>query len=121
MPHAPFRAEHVGSFLRPASLLEARAAFAAGTLDAAGLPLVESLVEEASAMGAAAMAMAATGEFASVEDAARSLATRGPVTEPDPAAHAVYTELGELQAEAYECLAPVFEAQHAFARRHPLA
>lgn len=89
--------------------------------DAAGLPLVESLVEEASAMGAAAMAMAATGEFASVEDAARSLATRGQVTEPDPAAHAVYTDLGELQAEAYERLAPVFEAQHTFARRHPLA
>ena len=30
---APFRADHVGSFLRPQALLEARAAFARGDLD----------------------------------------------------------------------------------------
>lgn len=41
MPTPPFRAEHVGSFLRPAALLEARAAFRAGTLDAAGLRAAE--------------------------------------------------------------------------------
>src|ERR1700754_1820087 len=34
---SPFRADHVGSFLRPAYLLHARASFAQGTLDAAGL------------------------------------------------------------------------------------
>jgi 5-methyltetrahydropteroyltriglutamate--homocysteine methyltransferase len=33
----PFRAEHIGSFLRPPALLEARAAHEAGTLSAAGL------------------------------------------------------------------------------------
>ena len=33
----PFRADMVGSLLRPAPLREARAAHAAGTLDAAGL------------------------------------------------------------------------------------
>jgi 5-methyltetrahydropteroyltriglutamate--homocysteine methyltransferase len=33
----PFRADHVGSFLRPAALIEARAAFAAGTIDSAAL------------------------------------------------------------------------------------
>ncbi len=33
----PFRADHVGSLLRPQSLLDARAEFAAGQLDAAGL------------------------------------------------------------------------------------
>ncbi len=37
----PFRADHVGSLLRPAKLLEARAAFAAGTLDRDGLREVE--------------------------------------------------------------------------------
>jgi 5-methyltetrahydropteroyltriglutamate--homocysteine methyltransferase len=37
----PFRADHVGSLLRPPYLLEARARFAAGELDAAGLRAVE--------------------------------------------------------------------------------
>jgi 5-methyltetrahydropteroyltriglutamate--homocysteine methyltransferase len=37
----PFRADHVGSLLRPPQLLEARAEHAAGRLDAAGLRAVE--------------------------------------------------------------------------------
>ncbi|HMN83404.1 MAG TPA: 5-methyltetrahydropteroyltriglutamate--homocysteine S-methyltransferase [Burkholderiaceae bacterium] len=37
----PFRADHVGSFLRPKALLDARDRFKAGTLDAAGLRSVE--------------------------------------------------------------------------------
>ncbi|NMI00539.1 5-methyltetrahydropteroyltriglutamate--homocysteine S-methyltransferase [Pseudonocardia acidicola] len=37
----PFRADHVGSLLRPPELLKAREEFAAGTLDAAGLRAVE--------------------------------------------------------------------------------
>jgi 5-methyltetrahydropteroyltriglutamate--homocysteine methyltransferase len=37
----PFRADHVGSFLRPANLLVARAEFAEGRLDAEGLREVE--------------------------------------------------------------------------------
>ncbi len=37
----PFRADHVGSFLRPKALLDARAQFKAGTLPAAGLRQVE--------------------------------------------------------------------------------
>ncbi|MGI4881102.1 MAG: 5-methyltetrahydropteroyltriglutamate--homocysteine S-methyltransferase [Janthinobacterium lividum] len=37
----PFRADHVGSFLRPAPLIDGRAAFAAGTIDAAALRVVE--------------------------------------------------------------------------------
>ncbi|HUB69702.1 MAG TPA: 5-methyltetrahydropteroyltriglutamate--homocysteine S-methyltransferase [Acidimicrobiales bacterium] len=37
----PFRADHVGSLLRPPALLEARAGFAAGTLSAARLREVE--------------------------------------------------------------------------------
>ncbi len=41
MTHAPFRADHVGSFLRPQSLLEARAAKARGEIDAEALRAVE--------------------------------------------------------------------------------
>ena len=37
----PFRADHVGSLLRPARLHEARADFAAGRIDAAALRTVE--------------------------------------------------------------------------------
>jgi 5-methyltetrahydropteroyltriglutamate--homocysteine methyltransferase len=37
----PFRADHVGSLLRPAALKEARAKFAAGAIDAAALKAVE--------------------------------------------------------------------------------
>ncbi|MDO9411543.1 MAG: 5-methyltetrahydropteroyltriglutamate--homocysteine S-methyltransferase [Pseudolabrys sp.] len=37
----PFRADHVGSLLRPAALKEARALFAAGKIDAAALKAVE--------------------------------------------------------------------------------
>ena len=37
----PFRADHVGSLLRPQDLLEARARFAAGEIDAAELRDVE--------------------------------------------------------------------------------
>jgi 5-methyltetrahydropteroyltriglutamate--homocysteine methyltransferase len=37
----PFRADHVGSLLRPAALKEAREKFAAGAIDAAGLRAVE--------------------------------------------------------------------------------
>jgi len=40
-PNAPFRADHVGSLLRPKYLLEARAQRAKGQLDAAGLRAVE--------------------------------------------------------------------------------
>ncbi|HEX5049510.1 MAG TPA: 5-methyltetrahydropteroyltriglutamate--homocysteine S-methyltransferase [Gammaproteobacteria bacterium] len=37
----PFRADHVGSLLRPAALKEARAQLAAGSLDALGLRVIE--------------------------------------------------------------------------------
>jgi 5-methyltetrahydropteroyltriglutamate--homocysteine methyltransferase len=41
MPTPPFRADHVGSFLRPKALIDARAAFKAGEMDAAALRTVE--------------------------------------------------------------------------------
>src|SRR4051794_38159023 len=44
---APFRADHVGSLLRPAALHEARASHAAGQLDDEGLRRVEDASIEA--------------------------------------------------------------------------
>ena len=41
MPTPPFRADHVGSFLRPRPLIEAREAYRAGTIDAAALRSAE--------------------------------------------------------------------------------
>ncbi|RYY26671.1 MAG: 5-methyltetrahydropteroyltriglutamate--homocysteine S-methyltransferase [Sphingomonadales bacterium] len=41
MSKPPFRADHVGSFLRPKALIDARAAFKAGDIDAAALRAVE--------------------------------------------------------------------------------
>ncbi len=41
MTKPPFRADHVGSFLRPATLIDARAAHKAGTIDGAALRAVE--------------------------------------------------------------------------------
>lgn len=40
-PNAPFRADIVGSFLRPQAVKDARAAYVAGKLDASGLKVVE--------------------------------------------------------------------------------
>lgn len=40
--HSPFRAEVVGSFLRPDSIKQARARFAAGEIDAGQLRLLEN-------------------------------------------------------------------------------
>lgn len=41
MPTPPFRADHVGSFLRPKALIDARTAFKAGDIDAAALRAAE--------------------------------------------------------------------------------
>jgi 5-methyltetrahydropteroyltriglutamate--homocysteine methyltransferase len=40
-PKPPFRADHVGSLLRPAALKDARAEFAGGEIDAAALKAIE--------------------------------------------------------------------------------
>lgn len=88
--------------------------------DAIGAPLTESPTEEVSAMGAAVMAMAATGAHPSIEDAAKAMATHGATTEPDAATHQLYTELGEIQAASYHGLKEIFDRQYAFAQKHPL-
>ncbi len=61
----PFRADHVGSLLRPPTLLDARERFAAGTLDAAGLRAAEdTAIRDAVAMqGEVGLRSATDGEF----------------------------------------------------------
>lgn len=61
----PFRADHVGSLLRPPELLAARAGFAAGTLDADGLRAAEdTAIRAAVAMQEeVGLAAATDGEF----------------------------------------------------------
>jgi 5-methyltetrahydropteroyltriglutamate--homocysteine methyltransferase len=66
MPRTPpFRADHVGSLLRPRRLLTARRDFAAGTIDAAQLREIEdAAIAQAVAMQAAAGLLSATdGEY----------------------------------------------------------
>ncbi len=61
----PFRADHVGSLLRPPALLEARARHAAGELDADGLREVEdrSVAEVVALQRDAGLRTATDGEF----------------------------------------------------------
>ncbi|MFT4210634.1 MAG: 5-methyltetrahydropteroyltriglutamate--homocysteine S-methyltransferase [Microbacterium sp.] len=61
----PFRADIVGSFLRPAALAEARAAHAAGILDDEGLRAAEdaAIADLIAAEAAAGLKVAADGEF----------------------------------------------------------
>lgn len=88
--------------------------------DAVGVALTECPIDEASAMGAAVMAMAATGVHGSIQTAAKAMTRQGPTTEPDMTNHRTYLELGEIQDSVYQQLERVFDAQYEFARRHPL-
>lgn len=63
--HPPFRADHVGSLVRPASVIEARTAFEAGKIDAAMLRSVEdeairAVVDKQESVG---LEVATDGEF----------------------------------------------------------
>ena len=64
-PNAPFRADIVGSFLRPQAVKDARAAYAAGTLDAAGLKAVEdeAIRDLVAKQKAAGLQVITDGEF----------------------------------------------------------
>ena len=63
--HPPFRADEVGSLLRPDAVHEARAANAAGTLDAAALRAIEdaAILEVIAAQEAAGLRAVTDGEF----------------------------------------------------------
>ena len=61
----PFRADHVGSLLRPAALLDARARLAAGEIDAAELRGIEdaAIADVVRLQGDVGLATATDGEF----------------------------------------------------------
>ena len=65
MPLPPFRADHVGSLLRPPELREARARFKSGTIDAAALRAVEdaAIREAVARQEAIGLAAITDGEF----------------------------------------------------------
>jgi gluconokinase len=63
-------------------------------------PLAVPSVQEASALGAAELAMVATGALGSVEDT-RRFATIGPELPPNPANAAVYDRLYTLYMQVY--------------------
>lgn len=65
MPTPPFRADIVGSFLRPAELAEARRGFASGQIDADGLRRVEeaAIAELVQNQADAGLQLATDGEF----------------------------------------------------------
>jgi 5-methyltetrahydropteroyltriglutamate--homocysteine methyltransferase len=65
MPQPPFRADHVGSFLRPRRLLDARDKFFAKTLSAAGLRAIEDecIAEVVKAQENAGLKGITDGEF----------------------------------------------------------
>ena len=64
-PNAPFRADIVGSFLRPQAVKDARAAYAAGKLDASGLKAVEdeAIRDLVAKQKAAGLQVITDGEF----------------------------------------------------------
>ena len=63
--NAPFRADVVGSYLRPAELKQARADFAAGKIDEAALKAVEdnAITELVAKQKAAGLHVITDGEF----------------------------------------------------------
>lgn len=87
--------------------------------DCVGLPLTACEQEEISAMGAAVLAMAATGAHADISSAAKAMARLGDVSEPDMDNHEVYLELTDVQGRIYAGLTDVFAARAEFLRRHP--
>lgn len=78
-------------------------------------PLRVPTVQEASALGAAELAMVATGRLASVAEAARFATTEPPV-EPDRSTAEVYRRVFALYMETYWALQTQFEAVAALQR-----
>ena len=87
--------------------------------DCIGVPLTACEQDEISAMGAGVLAMASTG-VGSIEECAKRMAKLGDVSEPNADAVELYAELAEVQGQVYAGLEQIFEAQHAFAEKHPL-
>ncbi len=69
--------------------------------DVFGLPLRQSLLKEQAGIGAALLAGVGAGVYPNLAKACKQVVQHGPVTEPDPAAHARYTELYQRFEQLY--------------------
>lgn len=89
--------------------------------DTTGIPIQLGEVDEASAFGAAIVAMAATGAHGE-PDVARSaehMAKMGETIEPDMEMNERYTEIAEVQRKLYPQLKDIFEDLHNLAQKNP--
>src|SRR5579885_813948 len=77
--------------------------------DVFGKPVVTVASQEGSALGAAILAMAATGEYASVPEACAALVRDHEVLEPRAAESGIYAAGHAVYRSLYPALRPVFE------------
>ena len=81
--------------------------------DICGMPVDTVAVNETGALGCAITTAAATGAYASLEEAAREMCPVGERFEPDMAKHAVYEKRYALYRKAIECLDPLWDDMQA--------
>lgn len=77
--------------------------------DVFGKPVVTMASEEGSSLGAAILAMVATGEYASVEDACRAIVRERDVLDPRAEAVKVYAAGHALYRSLYPAVKPMFQ------------
>jgi xylulokinase len=75
--------------------------------DTTGIPVMTPRVPEAAAFGAALLAGAGAGVYASAAAAAERFLELTDTYQPDPLRHAAYTRLYELYGEVYPAVAPI--------------
>ncbi len=80
--------------------------------DIYGIPVYRmSVLEEATSMGAALAGGIGVGLYAGF-DLAETMNPVAEIIEPNPDAHALYSELSSIFADSYHALEPVFERLH---------
>ncbi|MEX1297301.1 MAG: FGGY-family carbohydrate kinase [Candidatus Limnocylindrales bacterium] len=75
--------------------------------DITGIPVVTPRITEAAAFGAALLAGASAGLWASAAEGATRFLELSDTYEPDPARHAAYSEVYERYCEVYPAVAPI--------------
>ncbi|TFG67897.1 MAG: xylulokinase [Anaerolineales bacterium] len=84
--------------------------------DIYGIPVYRmSILEEATSMGAALAGGIGVGLYAGF-DLADTMNPVAEIIEPNPDAHALYSELASIFADSYHALEPVFERLHSVGR-----
>ena len=76
--------------------------------DVFGLPLQQSLLTEQASVGAALLAGVGRGVYPNLATACNQVVRYGPVTEPDPARHARYSQLYAHFTQLYPLLREEF-------------